>query len=129
MIEADSDLLTAQDFRDEIQQQMVGAVISNSEAFLVLKRPADDFRGGTWELPSGSRRWHPSRGGLPGALCDPGERGGRPASPPRTQHGSRTPRYPRATSQEGFRLPVSGSCRPVQPTRSRLVATTRARDR
>lgn len=52
MIETDSDLLTAQDFRDEIQQQVVGAVINNSEAFLVLKRPADDFRGGTWELPS-----------------------------------------------------------------------------
>lgn len=29
MIEADSDLLTAEDSRDEIQQQVVGAVISD----------------------------------------------------------------------------------------------------
>ncbi|WP_338596770.1 NUDIX domain-containing protein [Saccharopolyspora sp. SCSIO 74807] len=53
MTEPGTDFLTAQDSRDGIQQQVVGAVINDSGAFLVLKRPADDFRGGTWELPSG----------------------------------------------------------------------------
>lgn len=45
--------LTTQDERDGIQQQVVGAVIEDNGRVLLLRRPADDFRGGTWELPSG----------------------------------------------------------------------------
>ncbi len=45
--------LTRQDTADGIQQQVVGAVIDNGQQVLLLQRPADDFRGGTWELPSG----------------------------------------------------------------------------
>ena len=48
-----SDELTAQDTADGIQQQVVGAVIQAGERVLLLRRPVDDFRGGTWELPSG----------------------------------------------------------------------------
>ena len=66
MIDTESDVLTAQDFRDGIEQQVVGAVIKDSGAFLVLQRPADDFRGGTWELPSGKVE---SEENLLDALC------------------------------------------------------------
>jgi 8-oxo-dGTP diphosphatase len=48
-----TDELTVQDTADGIQQQVVGAVIQDGERVLLLRRPVDDFRGGTWELPSG----------------------------------------------------------------------------
>lgn len=48
-----TDELSAQDAADGIQQQVVGAVIQDGERVLLLRRPVDDFRGGTWELPSG----------------------------------------------------------------------------
>ena len=48
-----TDALTAQDTADGIQQQVVGAVIRDGATALLLQRPVDDFRGGTWELPSG----------------------------------------------------------------------------
>lgn len=45
--------LNNQDTLDGIEQQVVGAVIDYQGTILLLKRPVDDFRGGTWELPSG----------------------------------------------------------------------------
>lgn len=45
--------LSRQDGIDGIQQQVVGAVIDVDDRILLLQRPTDDFRGGTWELPSG----------------------------------------------------------------------------
>ncbi|MQB01783.1 MAG: NUDIX domain-containing protein [Actinobacteria bacterium] len=45
--------LMRQDDAEGIKQQVVGAVIDHEEQILLLQRPADDFRGGTWELPSG----------------------------------------------------------------------------
>jgi 8-oxo-dGTP diphosphatase len=60
-----TDELTAQDTADGIQQQVVGAVIQDGERVLLLRRPMDDFRGGTWELPSG--KVDPGEG-LDGAL-------------------------------------------------------------
>lgn len=45
--------ITRQDNADGVQQQVVGAVIEHDGRVLLLRRPADDFRGGTWELPSG----------------------------------------------------------------------------
>lgn len=55
------DKLTAQAAEDGIAQLVVGAVITDDEdRVLLLKRPADDFMGGLWELPSGK--------------VDPGER-------------------------------------------------------
>ncbi|MEU5156093.1 NUDIX hydrolase [Glycomyces sp. NPDC021274] len=47
------DKFTAQAQRDGIVQLVVGAVIADGEKILFLKRPADDFMGGIWELPSG----------------------------------------------------------------------------
>ena len=41
------------DAADGVQQHVVGAVIERQGCILLLKRPSDDFRGGTWELPSG----------------------------------------------------------------------------
>jgi 8-oxo-dGTP diphosphatase len=38
---------------DGVTQLVVGAVISDSENVLLLLRPADDFMGGIFELPSG----------------------------------------------------------------------------
>lgn len=38
---------------DGIQQLVVGAVIQDQDRVLILKRPATDFMGGIWELPSG----------------------------------------------------------------------------
>ncbi|GAA1683407.1 hypothetical protein GCM10009830_33280 [Glycomyces endophyticus] len=54
------DKLTAEAARDGIAQLVVGAVILDEGKVLLLKRPADDFMGGLWELPSGK--------------VDPGER-------------------------------------------------------
>lgn len=53
MPHADYAELTSRDTDDGIQQQVVGAVIAHVGRVLVLQRPADDFRGGSWELPSG----------------------------------------------------------------------------
>lgn len=38
---------------DGIQQLVVGTVIQDHGRVLILKRPATDFMGGIWELPSG----------------------------------------------------------------------------
>lgn len=45
--------LVHQDTTDGIAQQVVGAVIAHNNRILLLQRPTGDFRGGTWELPSG----------------------------------------------------------------------------
>ncbi|CAM4042097.1 NUDIX domain-containing protein [Nocardia ninae] len=39
--------------RDQVQQLVVGAVVAHDGKVLLLQRPADDFMGGIWELPSG----------------------------------------------------------------------------
>ena len=38
---------------DEIDRFVVGGVIKKDDTILLLKRPADDFMGGIYELPSG----------------------------------------------------------------------------
>lgn len=53
MTSQELDDITEQDRCDGVQQQVVGAVIDHNGRVLLLRRPADDFRGGTWELPSG----------------------------------------------------------------------------
>ncbi|MDQ1249037.1 MAG: 8-oxo-dGTP diphosphatase, partial [Actinomycetota bacterium] len=45
--------LVEQAGRDGIAQLVVGAVIVHDHQVLLLKRPADDFMGGIYELPSG----------------------------------------------------------------------------
>lgn len=45
--------LTAEAERDGIVQLVVGAVVRDGDAVLLLRRPADDFMGGIYELPSG----------------------------------------------------------------------------
>lgn len=45
--------IARRDTADGIAQQVVGAVIEADGKILLLQRPVDDFRGGTWELPSG----------------------------------------------------------------------------
>jgi 8-oxo-dGTP diphosphatase len=45
--------LTQLDTADGVQQQVVGAIVHAEGRILLLQRPVDDFRGGTWELPSG----------------------------------------------------------------------------
>ncbi|MBF6340654.1 NUDIX domain-containing protein [Nocardia abscessus] len=45
--------LTREADRDEVQQLVVGAVVQHGGRVLLLQRPADDFMGGIWELPSG----------------------------------------------------------------------------
>lgn len=47
------DELTGQADRDGVAQLVVGAVIGHNDHVLLLKRPADDFMGGIFELPSG----------------------------------------------------------------------------
>lgn len=39
--------------RDGVQQLVIGAVVEHGGNVLLLQRPADDFMGGIWELPSG----------------------------------------------------------------------------
>lgn len=38
---------------DGVQQLVVGAIVQADDKVLLLKRPADDFMGGIYELPSG----------------------------------------------------------------------------
>ncbi|WP_406269630.1 NUDIX domain-containing protein [Nocardia sp. NBC_00881] len=45
--------LTKDAHRDDVQQLVVGAVVQHGGKILLLRRPADDFMGGVWELPSG----------------------------------------------------------------------------
>jgi 8-oxo-dGTP diphosphatase len=45
--------LTAEAHADGIQQLVVGAVVAEVDTVLLLHRPADDFMGGIYELPSG----------------------------------------------------------------------------
>ncbi|KAA8884211.1 NUDIX domain-containing protein [Nocardia colli] len=45
--------LTSDAERDQVQQLVVGAVVAHDDKVLLLQRPADDFMGGIWELPSG----------------------------------------------------------------------------
>ncbi|WP_040779837.1 NUDIX hydrolase [Nocardia pneumoniae] len=45
--------LTSAADRDGVQQLVVGAVVQHGADILLLQRPADDFLGGIWELPSG----------------------------------------------------------------------------
>ena len=45
--------MTAQAERDDIVQLVVGAVVRDGGNVLLLRRPADDFMGGIYELPSG----------------------------------------------------------------------------
>lgn len=47
------DQLHEQADADAVAQIVVGAVICNGASVLLLKRPADDFMGGIYELPSG----------------------------------------------------------------------------
>jgi 8-oxo-dGTP diphosphatase len=47
------DTLTREADQDEVQQLVVGAVVQHDGKVLLLQRPADDFMGGIWELPSG----------------------------------------------------------------------------
>lgn len=45
--------LTREADQDDVQQLVVGAVVQHGGKILLLQRPADDFMGGIWELPSG----------------------------------------------------------------------------
>jgi 8-oxo-dGTP diphosphatase len=45
--------LTIQAANDGVQQLVVGAIVQDENKVLLLKRPEDDFMGGTFELPSG----------------------------------------------------------------------------
>jgi len=45
--------LTAAAAQDNIEQLVVGAVIGDQNAVLLLHRPVNDFMGGIYELPSG----------------------------------------------------------------------------
>ena len=47
------DELVAAAADDGIEQLVVGAVVADGERVLLLRRPADDFLPGLWELPSG----------------------------------------------------------------------------
>jgi 8-oxo-dGTP diphosphatase len=45
--------LVTQAEHDGIQQLVVGGIVRNGDAVLLLRRPEDDFIGGIFELPSG----------------------------------------------------------------------------
>ena len=45
--------LTNEAASDGVQQLVVGAIIAGSQSVLLLRRSADDFMGGIYELPSG----------------------------------------------------------------------------
>src|SRR5262249_55437064 len=45
--------LTADAQADGVQQIVVGAIVAEADTVLLLRRPADDFMGGIYELPSG----------------------------------------------------------------------------
>jgi 8-oxo-dGTP diphosphatase len=45
--------LTTEATNDGVRQLVVGAVVTRDETVLLLRRPADDFMGGIYELPSG----------------------------------------------------------------------------
>ncbi|MEV6717257.1 NUDIX domain-containing protein [Lentzea sp. NPDC051208] len=47
------DRLVTEAEADEVAQLVVGAVVESEGKVLLLKRPADDFMGGIFELPSG----------------------------------------------------------------------------
>ena len=47
------DQLAAEARENGVRQLVVGAVIASGGAILLLRRPADDFMGGIYELPSG----------------------------------------------------------------------------
>ncbi|MEY7974217.1 NUDIX hydrolase [Saccharomonospora xinjiangensis] len=47
------DGLTTQAANDGVGQLVVGAIVRAGGKILLLKRPADDFMGGIYELPSG----------------------------------------------------------------------------
>ncbi|RJQ79988.1 NUDIX domain-containing protein [Pseudonocardiaceae bacterium YIM PH 21723] len=45
--------LTTDARNDGVEQLVVGAIVRDEDNVLLLKRPADDFMGGIFELPSG----------------------------------------------------------------------------
>lgn len=45
--------LSAAARRDGVRNRVVAAIVARSNRVLVLRRLPEDFRGGTWELPSG----------------------------------------------------------------------------
>jgi 8-oxo-dGTP diphosphatase len=45
--------LVAQADADGVQQLVVGGIVRDGDAVLLLQRPEDDFMGGIFELPSG----------------------------------------------------------------------------
>jgi 8-oxo-dGTP diphosphatase len=47
------DRLTSEAETDGVQQLVVGGIVADGNNVLLLKRPADDFMGGIYELPSG----------------------------------------------------------------------------
>ncbi|MDQ3578092.1 MAG: NUDIX domain-containing protein [Actinomycetota bacterium] len=47
------DQLTAEAKADGVQQLVVGGIVRSGDTVLLLRRPADDFMGGIYELPSG----------------------------------------------------------------------------
>ncbi|MDQ3405656.1 MAG: NUDIX domain-containing protein [Actinomycetota bacterium] len=47
------DQLTAEANTDGVQQLVVGGIVRDGDNVLLLRRPADDFMGGVYELPSG----------------------------------------------------------------------------
>jgi 8-oxo-dGTP diphosphatase len=47
------DQLIAEADADGVQQLVVGGIVRSGDTILLLRRPADDFMGGIYELPSG----------------------------------------------------------------------------